>query len=65
VVGRWPDAVWGYKKDLVRDFLMLLGSIWLVFLPRTVVSVDRWLKGSSGPYDTFDEIDEVDETAPN
>jgi uncharacterized membrane protein YphA (DoxX/SURF4 family) len=59
-VNTWPAAVKGYKRDILRDVLMVLGSIWLVFLPRTVVSVDRWLKGPSAPYDDFDEIDETD-----
>jgi uncharacterized membrane protein YphA (DoxX/SURF4 family) len=61
VVPSWPDAVAGYKKDILRDVLMFLGTLWLVFLPRTAIAVDRWLKGSSGPYDSFDEIDEADD----
>jgi uncharacterized membrane protein YphA (DoxX/SURF4 family) len=64
-VNTWPAAVKGYKRDILRDALMVLGSIWLVFLPRTVLSVDRWLKGSSGPYDSFDETDETDEPEPD
>jgi uncharacterized membrane protein YphA (DoxX/SURF4 family) len=57
----WPNAVKGYKRDILRDFLMVLGALWLVFLPRTALSVDRWLKGSSDPYDSFDEVDDGDE----
>ena len=64
-VGRWPDAVKGYKIDIARDTVMFLGTLWLIFLPRTAIAVDRWLKGSSGPYDSFDETDDgEDDTEP-
>jgi uncharacterized membrane protein YphA (DoxX/SURF4 family) len=57
----WPNAVKGYKRDIFRDVLMVLGAIWLVFLPRTALSVDRWLKGPVVQAD-FDESD--DDTEP-
>jgi len=37
-------AVAGYKKDIARDTLMILGAAWLALWPRTPLSVDRWLK---------------------
>jgi hypothetical protein len=60
-VGRWPDAVKGYKIDIVRDVVMFLGTLWLIFLPRTAISVDRWLKGPV-VQDDFDESH--DDTEP-
>jgi uncharacterized membrane protein YphA (DoxX/SURF4 family) len=60
-VKSWPNAVKGYQRDIFRDVLMALGAIWLVFLPRTALSVDRWLKG---PIES-DETDDIeDDTEP-
>jgi uncharacterized membrane protein YphA (DoxX/SURF4 family) len=61
LVTRWPDAVKGYKRDIVRDVVMVLGTAWLVFLPRTALSVDRFLRGSSTSHDYID--DSADEPA--
>ena len=67
IVTEWPDALRGYKKDIVRDVLLVLAATWLYFFPRTVLSVDGWLKGPKVDYDALDtaadDAEDLDEAA--
>jgi uncharacterized membrane protein YphA (DoxX/SURF4 family) len=61
LVTEWADAVKGYKQDILRDTLMALAAIWLVFFPVTALSVDRWLKGPKVDYAALEtDADETD-----
>ena len=57
LVTLWPNAVAGYKRDIVRDVLMGLATLWLVFFPVTALSVDRLLRGTRTPVSDMSEPD--------
>jgi hypothetical protein len=49
------SATPGYIRDLLRDLGLLLASAWLVWQPRTWLSLDSFL---FRPLERFDDVDE-------